>query len=168
MNKGFTLVEMAVGIAVTAMIGLIIAGLFKAGIQSYRYSLRQTLVLANARKAIDGDGGARGLIWSGQEAQATSDLSADGVTLNLPTVASRRFLVANQALFQSQMGSENKQADGITSMQAVYYNLDAQGRIMESASAASASLITTLLTMRGSGADRSYQFFSGARMRNRP
>lgn len=165
-ERGLTLVELVVGIAAMSVITLVLAGLFKAGLQSYRYALRQNLVLANARKAIEGDGRSRGILWNAQAAQSLA-LSSGSVTLSLPSQPSLQYLVSDRTLLQSQMGTQQKQADGVTGLQSGYYNLDGQGRIMQSTAAASAAMVATTLTMQGRG-EKTYVFFSGAGLRNRP
>lgn len=160
-----TLVELAVGIAVLSVICLVTARLFKAGIQSYNYTLSQVAALSNARKAIDGDGAAHGMVWAAREAASLSDLSADALTLKTSEGPALAFSVSGQVLRQTRLLDSRDQAKGVAGLQLTYYNLDDQGRIVESTEAASAVLVTSALTLRGPR-DKTYRFFSGARLRN--
>ncbi len=164
---GFTLVEMVIGMMVLSIIGLVITGLFKTGIVATNFTLRQTFVLANSRKAIEGDGVRRGLIWAAQDAGSIAELSSATLRVNPSSGLSVLYYISGGDLLQSQVGFEQKQAKGITSLQVAYYSTDATGRIVQAASADTARLVTTLIGMTAAR-NKTYYFFSGGRLRNNP
>jgi hypothetical protein len=60
-------------------------------------------------------------------------------------------------------------AEGVSAVALNYYNLNDAGRIIESTAPASAALITAMVSIHGKNPRRkTYNFFSGARLRNHP
>ena len=166
-DKGMTLVELVMGLVIISVITGVITGLFKAGITSFNTTLRQTLVLTNARKAFDGDGNSYGLLWQAREAGSINTLSASGLHLDSPRGFPVQYLVSDGVLWNVQQGDKTEQAKSISAMQTKYYQMNAQGIIMESAEASSATMITANLQMQ-SPQKKTYSFFSGAQLRNGP
>jgi hypothetical protein len=160
---------MAVGIAVGAIIGLLVATMLKAGTKTLQYALRQSRVLTNARKAIEGDGSKRGLLWSVRAASSATALSPDSLTVGLPANPPLKlhYSVCPDGLCESQSSNDVSIAEGVTSLSFDYYNLDANGRIMASTAPESVTLVSGFLEL--SGADPN-QKTSGAlfvgRLRN--
>ena len=138
-NRGTTLVELVLGMAVMAVIGGVVLGLFGAGLKSFRYTLRQTFVLTVSRRAFEGDGPLRGMIWAGRNAGSAQDLSPTGLN-GIPH---------------------------LTLLQTNYYNVDEQGHVVESANASEATMVTALIQTQAPG-PKTYSFFSGAQLRNHP
>ena len=164
-NRGVTLIELIVGVAITAIVSAITLGLFRAGIYAYNYSLRQAFVLSSARKAIHAKGNSLGLLWAVQDAQAAVNLSSSTLTIKPSSGSALKYWIGNETLFQEQLSFTQPQALGISNLQINYYGLDSQGKITESASASNAILVTTWLTLE-SRRKRTYLFFSGSSMRN--
>jgi|GEM_PF-1534226 len=167
-RRGFTLAEVVIGCALAGAVALITSGLFKAGFVTYNYVYRQTRTLSGARKAILGDGSHFGLVWASQSASSSGSLSPSVLTLVPPAGVNTVFSVQGGQLYQSYLGVQTLQAEPVSELAVSYYNLDNSGRIVISTVAASASFVTTKLVMKGrSQNDKTYNFISGARMRNR-
>ena len=168
-RPGITLIELAVGIAVAAVVGLVSAGLFKAAIKTYNYTYRETNALSGARKAFDGSGSRSGIIWTGRSAASVQSLSSSSLALIPPDKSTATFFVSNLNLYQLRLGAQTLQGPAISSASFSYYNLDAAGRVMVATSPASATFVTALLKMTGSGPNnKTYISFSGAQLRNHP
>lgn len=165
MNRGFTLVEAVVGMAVLALISLGVAGIFKAGMSASNYTLRQTFVVSNARKALLGDGARKGLVWDLREAEAVTALSTGSVSVSPPGSSVLSFTLGADFLRRTHSGVSKEQAKGVTGLGVSYYNFDDGGRVVESTAPASAMLVTTELVLSRRG-QREYRFLSGARLRN--
>lgn len=166
-RRGFTLVELMVGIAISAVLALVIAGLFKAGLLTARYSLGETQVLSQARAGLIGTGKIKGVLWQTQEASSFSTLSSTSLALGYAAAASISFQLSGRSLLQSQLGVDQALASGISTMTFAYYNLDAAGRVMESTAAESAALVTAEIVLPGDRG-KNYAFLTGARLRNKP
>ncbi|MBI5597690.1 MAG: hypothetical protein HY928_16505 [Elusimicrobia bacterium] len=164
--SGFTLAEAVVGIAVLAIVGLAVAGLFKAGLKASTYTLNQLSFLSSARMSVLGDASRHGLVWTGQESSSSASLSTGTLVLGQSAGAAVTFRTTAATLLRGQLGVEQVQAEGISSLTLAYYNLDESGRVIESTAAAGAAFVTFDLgvTRPRSGEQR---FFSGARLRNR-
>lgn len=168
LRRGFTLVELTVAAATAGVIALVSALLFKAAFVTYMYTLNQGLALASARGSLSGDGSRFGILWESQSGDAVSALTDDELTV-VSSATTTRFHLSGGGLYKTRSGVSTLLADSVDGLTVNYYNLDASGLIMESTSAASASLVTALLDMRGNAAnDRTYRFYSGARLRNHP
>lgn len=166
-NNGFTLIELIVGIAACAVLSLVVAGIMRAGLYTSNYSLRQTLILANSRKAIEGDGRLLGMAWALQESQAVRELSPAGLDLAPASGSSVQYASDDGALTRTELGVTRRLAQNISSIEARYYALDEQGYVRETADASSAVMVTTLVAMKSPNG-RTYVFFSGAQLRNHP
>ena len=166
-RRGFTLLELAVGIAVIAVVGLVSAGLFRAGLGTYNYVSRETGVLTSARNAMSGSGSTLGVIWAGQGASAVQSLSGSSLALLIPGASTMTFLVSGGNMYQSQSGSQTLLAAAVGSAVFSYYNLDGAGHIIVSTSAASANFVTMQLTLTGRSAkDKTYNFLAGMHLHN--
>lgn len=165
MNRGMTLIEAVIGMAVLALISLGIAGIFKAGMQSSNYTLRQTFAVSNARKGLLGDGSRPGVVWDLRAADFVTALTTGSITLSQPGSSAITFFTASESLHRTHSGAAREQAKGVTNLGIAYYNFDDNGRVIESTSPLSAVLVTAELTMRRRG-QREYRFMTGARLRN--
>lgn len=167
MNRGMTLVEAVIGIAVLALISLGVAGIFKAGMQSSNYTLRQTFVISNARKALLGDGAREGLLWDLRDASSVASLSTGTAVISRPGTSAITYFAGADALLRSHSGVSREQAKGVTALSLAYYNFNDAGVVIESTAPLSAALVTTEITMRRRS-QREYRFMTGARLRNQP
>jgi hypothetical protein len=159
--------ELMMGVAISAVLALVIAGLFKSGLLTARYSLGQTRILSEARAGLMGAGKVKGVLWQTQEASSFSTLSSTSLALGYAAAAAISFHLSGRTLLQSQLGVDQTAAVGVSSMTFAYYNLDASGRIMESTAAATAALVTAEIVLPGDHG-KNYSFFTGARPRNKP
>ena len=163
------MVEVMVGIAVAGIVALVVSGLFRAGILTFNYAVRQNHALAAARKALAGDGANYGMVWMSQGAAFVEDISASSLTVSPRNALSTTYHVHEQDLYQSQLGVKTMQAEGIGAVALHYYNLNDAGRIIESTAPASAALMTVLVSIHGKNPrHKTYNFFSGAQLRNHP
>ena len=79
-SAGFTIAELIVGLAVMAVVGVVVARLFLAMLSTAQYTLRHLATLSSARKAYVGDGQRRGMSWGVQEASGLVSLSTSSVS----------------------------------------------------------------------------------------
>lgn len=166
-RRGFTMLELVVGIALAAVIGLVCAGLFRAGIKSYNYSYRQTRVIYSARQAMAANGARLGMIWAAQTAASVDSLSVSTLSVTQPGDFSTSYLISNKNLYACRLAAKDLQAESVSTMTVSYYNLDANGHIMVSTAPEAVAMVTTQISMQGSTArDRTYNFMSGALVRN--
>jgi hypothetical protein len=159
--------ELMMGVAIAAVLALVVSGIFKAGILTSRYSLSQTQILSEARAALIGTGKIKGVLWQTQEASSFSTMSSTSLALGYAGAASISFRLSGRDLLQSQLGVDTKVTTGISSMTFTYYNLDAAGHVMESTAAVSAVLVTATAVLPGERG-KNYNFFTGATLRNKP
>jgi hypothetical protein len=167
-RRGLTLVELLVGLVTALIIGAVSASILKAGIMTYTHSVRQNDALTRMRKALGGEASAAGVVRAGRSAHtvAALDASAVGVLVSSSSVLTS-FDVSGGNLYLTKGGVTTLHADQITQIAVNYYNLDGNGLIFESSVAASARLVTTLVTLQGKTAkQKDYKLFSGAVLRN--
>lgn len=157
------------GITIASVIGLVCAGLFRAGLKSYNYSYRQTRVLYSARKAMSGDGPRLGMASAAQMASSVDSISTATLTVTPAGDFSTTFSSERGGLYMARLANKSLQAEAVTSLKAAYYNIDAAtGRIMASTAPVSAELVTVQVTMKGAhGGEHTYNFFSAALARNK-
>jgi hypothetical protein len=167
LNAGYTIVELILAAAISATIALVSALLFKAGILSYIYSMRQASAVTAARASLSGDGAKTGLLWEAQGASAVQSLDAATLTLSTISGGTVTYSVNGDAFTRVSGTSTMVLATGVTSLALNYYNLNAGGTIIESTAPASAALITARITVAGKSADDKTQvFYGGAKLRN--
>lgn len=167
-GRGATLVELLVGIATAVVIGAVSASILKAGIMTYSHSVRQNEALTAMRKAVGGEGAAFGVLRASRAASSVSALDAASVGVVSSTSAVlTSYYVSGGKLYRSVGGAAGVHADKIASIAVNYYNLDGSGLIVESTAAASAQLVTALVTVKGQNSKRrDYHLFSGTLLRN--
>jgi hypothetical protein len=165
-RRGVTLVETMMGLALVMLLTAVITGLFGAAMKSFTYSTRQTTVLSNARKALDGGSAKPGMAWQARQALSISGLTATQLTVNAPDGSTSQYGLSGQALSLTKSGLVTPLATNVTSLQLSYYNADASGRIMVSTDTASSSLVTAWMQTQQPGR-KTYTFFTAARLRNR-
>jgi prepilin-type N-terminal cleavage/methylation domain-containing protein len=170
LNAGFTLVELMLAASISAVIALVSALLFKAGMVSYLYSYRQATALTAARASLSGDGSKTGLLWEAEEAKAVQSLNASTLTLTTASLGTVSYYVTGGgSLYRVAGSSASVLATGVSSLALNYYNLNATGAIIESTAAVSANLVTARLTVvKKSVSDKDHVYFAGARLRNHP
>ena len=169
LNRGFTVVELLMGLAVSGVVALVASGLFKAGLLTFHYAVRQNHALTAGRKALAGDGSRHGMVWMSQGAASVAGLDASSLAVSPPGALSTTFHVHGEGLYRSQLDVPVMHAEGVSAVALHYYNLDDGGRIVASTAPASASLVTALVSVHGKSPRRkTYHFFSGARLRNHP
>lgn len=166
-RPGLTLIEITVGIAIAGVVGLVSAGLFKAGLKSYNYAYVQTRALTSARKALAGDGPNFGMMWAAQNGVSVDSLGISSFTVTPAGDFSTVFSVSNNGLYKLRLATKALQAESVGALTVNYYNIGANGLIMASTAPSAATLVTTLVTTRGAlTSARTYNFFSGAQLRN--
>lgn len=168
--RGLTLTELLVGLAAATIIGAASAGILKAGIMTYAHATRLNDALTRTRKAVGGEASAAGVLRASRTAHAVSALDAASVgVLSSTSAALTSYYVSDGGLYLSKGGVSGLHADKVTAIAVNYYNLDGSGLIMESTSAASARLVTALVTVAGrTSRQKDYRLFSGTLLRNHP
>lgn len=166
-ERGVSLLETMIALALVVILTGMLAGLFGAGIKSFTYSTRLTTALANARKALDGGSSSPGMAWQARQALSVSELSASRLTLNLPNGTTPQYGLSGQTLNRSTADGTTSLATQVTGLQLAYYNIDSSGLIMVSTSAAFAGLVTAWVQTRQTG-QKTYTFYSAGRLRNGP
>lgn len=169
LSRGFTLVELLMGLAVSGVVALVVSGLFRAGLLTFNYAVRQNRALTAGRMALSGDGARHGMVWMSQGAASLAGLDASSLAVSAPGALPTTFHVRGEDLYRSQLDVPVRHAEGVGAVALNYYNLDDAGRIVESTAPASAALVTALVSVHGKNPRRkAYHFFSGARLRNHP
>lgn len=169
-SRGVTLVELMMGVVTAVIIGAASAGLLKAGIMTYTFSVAQNEALTKTRKAVSGEGSVSGIVPAGRGAYAVDALNASQVAvLSSSAAVVTSYYISSGSLFKSKGGTAGLHAESITSVEVNYYNMDSNGLITESTSAASARLVTALVTMAGKTSKlKDHKLFSGTTLRNMP
>jgi hypothetical protein len=167
-RKGFTVMELVIGLGTAAILGLVSASLFKAGMLTYNYMSRQNKALASSIKALSGDGSRSGILRTARAAKSVQSLGSTTMTFVSTASATTAFTLGGTNLTYTTSAGTKVQATDISTMTLGYYNFNTgTGRLIQSTAAASATLITVQLDMKGkSGTQKDYNFFSGAWMRN--
>lgn len=167
-RKGFTIAELTVGVACAAVISLVSAGLFKAGVSTYNYTIRQNSVLIAAANSLSGDGSRLGILSSTRQAKDVGSLSATTLVLVSTAGATTTFALSGENLNRTENSLTTQLATGISTVTYRYYNLNpSTGLIMESTAAVSAAMVTANLVVKGKYAtQRNYLFYGAARLRN--
>lgn len=165
-GKGFSLIEVMISLAIIVLLTGVLVSLFSAGIKAFMYSARQTTMLANARKALDGGSATPGMAWQARQALAVTGLSATQLHLSGPNASAPQFTFANQSLSLSLSGIVTPLTQNMSGLQIAYYGLDASGLVMISTDTANARLVTTWVQSQQTGG-KTYTFFSAARLRNK-
>lgn len=171
MNKrGFTLVELMVGVVTAAIIGTVSAKLLQVGLMTYHYTVRQHDSLTRTRRALGGEGSATGILWASRGASIVSGISADAAAVVAPVSAEvTSYYVGGDGLYRSRSGTAVLHADAITNLTVHYYNMSPAGVIQVSSAPSAATLVTTMVTMQGKTSRQTdYRLFSGASLRNHP
>jgi len=169
-SAGFTFLELLLGVALTAILGVVSARLLQAGLKTYSYTARQAVALSTGAAALRGEGTRPGLVVTARSAKTISSLSPTSLVVTSPSAVVTTFTVSNGALTRtSSLGSLVFQASGVEPLAVNYYNIDGAGLIVESTVAAWATMATFNLNVRGlPGSSRSYNLFSGVGLRNHP
>jgi len=166
-ERGVTLVELLAGLVAATIIGAASAGILKAGIMTYTHSVRQNDSLTRTRKAIGGEGAAAGILRTSRPSATVSALNAGSVVVLSTSAVESNYYTNGGNLYLTKGGVGGLHADKITTIAVNYYNMNASGLIIESTSAASAVLVTTLVTVKGqTSKQKDYTLFSGATLRN--
>ncbi|MBI4369117.1 MAG: type II secretion system protein [Elusimicrobia bacterium] len=165
--SGVTLIEMLLGLAMVAIITLVITGIFRAGIVSYRYALGQTLALSSIRQAIEGQAGKNGFLPYAWEARLAASLPSSNFSLISPTGFTVEIFASGGYLFVSDETGRRSQAEGIGALNLTCYGLDDVEGLIESDNADDCALITTRLTTENLGG-KVYDAATGAALRNHP
>ena len=167
--RGFTLVEAMLGIAVAAVVGLVSARLFQAGLKTYQFSVRQGAALAAGAAAMRGEGARQGMLPTARAAKYVQSLSATSLALVSPTSVVTTFYVSSGTLLRTQSpGTTLALVSDVGPLSVNYYNIDGAGLIAESTVTALATMVTFSLGVKGLPSSGPNILFSGAQLRNHP
>jgi prepilin-type N-terminal cleavage/methylation domain-containing protein len=169
LSRGFTLPELLVGVLIMGVAALVGARMVGALAKGARYTVRQSAVLADGRRALLNTGKNRGLVWAAQEASAVRSLSTATLQLVVQGPVNADFeVVGSSVLVKTEGGSAVKQAPDISSMTVSYFEIGSDGLIFQSTVASQASLVQFVLRVKGkTSKERTYNIVSGAWLRNR-
>lgn len=165
-DRGVTLVELVLGIAVAATLSLVVARMFQSAMVSSRWSALEITLLTNARKALAGDASFRGLVLDGQSSVqvTTPTASALGLVDSLG-VSTTYTLSASGNLLSTKQGAAAVRASGLSELSFAYYAVDSSYLIFVSTYGQGTHLVTMSFNLkRGS---KKVAFFGGANLRNR-
>jgi prepilin-type N-terminal cleavage/methylation domain-containing protein len=165
LNRGVTLVELMIGVAVIGVLSLVIAGMLKAGMTTYNYTMKKLVILRHTRQALDSSGASHGMVWAIRGAQGVWALESDALSLQSANGSRSRLSVVENKLTSSQFDVATTQSDGISSVRFKYYNLDDSGRLVESSVPQSVALVVSTIKMPDGRTE--HVTFSGAALRNR-
>lgn len=167
-RKGFTIIEVTAGLAVAGVLALVAAGLFRAGLRSYVYSVRQTGAVLAACRSFSGYGAQSGVLWSAREAVSVAGLSASSVTLVQVDSSTVAFSAFNGGFYRAAGAYTTRLAEGVDTAAISYYALDSNGRVMVATSAAGAVLVAAQVGAQGPSAnEKPYTFTAAARLYNK-
>jgi prepilin-type N-terminal cleavage/methylation domain-containing protein len=170
MNRGFTLLELLVGMITAAVIATVCAKILLVGIQTYNYSVRQGTSMTRMREALAGSGSRTGILEASRAAYSFSTVSASSVAvLSTPAAILTNYYVKSGNLYRTKSSSSVVQADGVNTLTLNYYA--AANGLVSSTTVASAATMMTAMVVIGSGtvnAQRTYTLYSGALLRNHP
>jgi Tfp pilus assembly protein PilV len=164
-DRGLSVIEVLIAMAIVVMITGAIVGLMGAGIHSFTYSMQQMHALSNARRGIEAGAPFPGMGWQARQAFTATGLSSSQLALTTSAGLTPQYNLTGQNLQITQSGQTITLATNITALQVSYYNMSSSGLIMLSTAAASASLATLWMQTQQSG-QNTYTFYSGGRMRN--
>ena len=138
-------------------------------VKGARYTVRQSAVLADGRRAVMNTGGNRGLAWAAQEASAVRSLSTATLQLVVPGPVNVDFaVIGSSVLIETEGGVDVTQAPDISSMTVSYFEIGSDGLIFQSTVASQASYVQFILLVKGkTSKERTYNMVSGAALRNR-
>lgn len=167
-RKGFTVLEVTAGLAVAGVLALVAAGLFRAGLKSYFYSVRQTGAVLAACRSFSGYGAQNGVIWSAQGATGVTTLSASSVTLVQADSTTVAFAAQNGGFYRAAGAYTTRLAEGVDTAAISYYSLDSNGRVIVATSAATAVLVSAQVSAQGTSPnEKPYTFTAAARLYNK-
>lgn len=162
-----TLLELVIGIAVLAVMGLVLAGLLKGSIVSSGRSAEVVFLLSNARKALNGGGSFGGMMGDAAQAQAVGSVAPDALTLvDREGVRIAYTLSSAGELTQTSLGTSTVRAQDISGLSAQYYGRDAGYHVFEASDPSAVDLVT--VSFKVPGKSRTVRMLSGSRLMNRP
>lgn len=155
------------GLSAALVIAGVTALLFKNAIATYNYTYRQSLALARLRDASVGVGAKKGLLESARIAKQISALTGGQVIFVSTAGANTQFSITGTDLYRTEGGVSTQLSQNVSSMSLTYYNMTSAGLIMQSTAANTASFVTAYFKVTGTGTQREYASFVGARLRNK-
>lgn len=169
MSRGYTAIELMVGVFIMGVAALVGARMLGALVKGARYTVRQSAVLADGRRAVLNTGENRGLVWAAQEASAVRSLSPSTLQLVVQGPVNMDFaVVGSSVLIKTEGGAAVKQAPDISSMTVSYFEIGSNGLIFQSTVPSQASYVQFILSVKGkTSKERTYNIVSGAALRNR-
>jgi hypothetical protein len=165
-DRGFSLVEAAMGAALLSAAGLVICGLFTAGIKTYRDSMTQLSALMSARELFEGRNPQEGLLAAALQARSFSVLQRAELSLVPSQGSSLRYYLTGTNLYRSQMDQPVRQAKDIKALEFRYYAMGADGRLTETFDPSQASMAVAFASFPGK-AGKSVHVLAGSSLRNR-
>lgn len=167
-RRGLTLLELVLGLALTALVGLVAARMMILVARTSQYTFREMTALSSSRKALLEAGAWRGMARAAREASAYVGLSSTTLALTLPGPHDVLFSTAPNGLVQLYDASSSTQAAEVTGLSITYYHIvSSTGFISEAVMPSSATYALIRVTMTGKSRQKSYDMTTGAYARNR-
>ncbi len=168
LNRGVTLIELLIALTTAVTIATASVLLFKVAIRTYQTTARQTLALGSIRNSFSGDGSSTGMLEALRVGKTVSSLGGSTLVVVSTSGVSTTFSLSGGNLSRVDGSGTDVLAGSISTMTFAYYNMNSSGLIMQSTAAASATMVTAQLTLTGTGDQKTYVSFGGARLRNHP
>lgn len=168
LKRGVTLIELLIAMTTAVTIATAATLLFKVAIRTYQTTARQTLALGSIRNALAGNGSSPGMLEAARLGKTLSSLGGSPLVVLSTSGVSSTFSLSGTDLYRADSAGSTVLAGSISTMTFGYYNMNASGLIMQSTAAASATMVTAQVTLTGTGTQKTYVSFGGARLRNHP
>jgi prepilin-type N-terminal cleavage/methylation domain-containing protein len=165
-SRGFTVMELMIGVAVFSILGLVLLGLLRGGILSSGRSAQEAFLLSNARKAMAGSGPRPGLLDDLQQASAVKAQGAESLALVDPLGSETDYGVYEGELFAVRAGTAAAVGSRVTGLSAAYFARTPDFRVEESTDPATADLVVVSVAVQGR--THGLRVLSGARLMNGP
>lgn len=164
-KSGFTIVELMLGMAVIGTMMLVLTQAFTIGLRSHRLISSDAFVLANARKALNGEGAFNGMLGDIVQAQAVLSLSTSTLSVLGITGSTTTYTMDSVGALRVTRGTTTAtMGRGFTEFKPEYYSLNSDFALVAATAATNVRFATITLTVQEG--KRSLRFFSGARVRN--
>lgn len=163
--KGLTLLELVLGIAILAGLGLVLLPLLKGSILLSGRSAEEVFLLSNARKVLTGSGPFKGILWKTQQAARVMEADPKSLSLVGPDEGTMTYLLSGKGeLVELSPVTNQVRATGLEGLSFSYFARDDDFHVYETTSPAAASLLVLSFSLPAKA--RKIRFLSGAKLEN--
>lgn len=164
-SRGFTVLELLLGILIIGSMSLVLVQLFRTTLLSSQTAARAASFLGNARKTVGGETTFQGLALDGEDTILLTAVSSTSFSFkDTAGVVSTYTLTSAGDLRTTRAGVTKVRARGISSLTFTYYARDSDYLVYETTDAAAARMMAVSFQM--AQPRRTVSFFSGGSSRN--